>query len=119
MSYVFRRQPSLITARLKLCPPTSGRCLVSNLDPRLPSLGRTFTTSSRLKRDKYDGEAKKLNQKGLDEHEQEVKVQQRQIKVPWHRENVDKPPVDKDERATRAMTKGNCYSQSFPFVLLL
>ncbi|KAM7196863.1 Protein of unknown function, DUF607 domain containing protein [Naviculisporaceae sp. PSN 640] len=43
---------------------------------------------------KYDIEARKLNQKRLDEHEQEVKVRQHQVQRPWHRQDADKPPVD-------------------------
>ncbi|PSR77930.1 hypothetical protein BD289DRAFT_417219 [Coniella lustricola] len=42
----------------------------------------------------YDEKARKLDQKGLDEEEQKVRVKMNQTKRPWLRENADKPPAE-------------------------
>lgn len=55
----------------------------------------------------YDVEARKLNEKRLDEHEQEVKVRQHQVRRPWHRHDADKPPVDSEGKGPKEpITKG-------------
>lgn len=51
-----------------------------------------------------------LNQKGVDEaladfDDNIVESQEKQNKAPWHREGVDRPPVDK-QRSSSAMTMG-------------
>lgn len=40
-----------------------------------------------------------MNQKGLDEAEQEVRVKQNQVKRPWLREDADKPPAETPSQA--------------------
>jgi hypothetical protein len=50
--------------------------------------------------------AKKLDQKALEEQEQEVRVRQRQVQRPWHRQGADEPPVDKDGNEVAPITKG-------------
>jgi len=57
---------------------------------------RPFGDSRRRMGGGYEEKAKALNQKGLDEQEQEVQVRRHQIKRPWHREGADKPPVSED-----------------------
>lgn len=53
-----------------------------------------------------DAKAKKLNQKDLKDQEQELKARQGQVKRPWHRQDVDKPPVDKSGKEVAPITKG-------------
>lgn len=50
--------------------------------------------STAIHQDKYEEKARKLNQKGLDEAEQTVRVKQNQVKRPWLREDADKPPAE-------------------------
>jgi len=69
---------------------------------------RTFRSSPLNTRNEYDEKAKELNQKGLDEHEQQVRVRQHQVKRPWHRDGADKPPVTEDGEKTEPKTKGEC-----------
>lgn len=104
MSYVFRRQQPLIASGLRrVCgPPPWSFCPALAIQVQ----SRSISASPRWGDNKYDEAAKKLNQKGLDEHEQEVKVRQRQIKVPWHRENADKPPVGASKSELESTTKG-------------
>lgn len=93
---------------------------VQNLRPWLSST-RSFSTTAHLQREDSAAEkAKKLNQKGLDEQEKELKQddgfdsqidnaigEQRELqrRTPWHREGSDKPPVRR-RRSAGAMTKG-------------
>lgn len=64
-------------------PPTSTRIFE-----------RAFHISRPSRQDEYEEKARKLNQKGLDEAEQEVRVKQNQVKRPWLREDADKPPAE-------------------------
>lgn len=54
---------------------------------------RHIVTTQPRREDEYEAKARKLNQKGLDEHEKEVRVRQRQVHRPWHRQDADKPPI--------------------------
>jgi hypothetical protein len=67
---------------------------------------RPFSTSPTRRDDEFEEKAKKLDQKGLDEHEQEVRVRQHQVKRPWHREDADKPPVREPGDEKTPLTKG-------------
>lgn len=58
---------------------------------------RPFSCSRARQQDEYAEKARKLNQKGLDEAEQEVRVKQNQVKRPWLREDADKPPAEQRE----------------------
>jgi hypothetical protein len=75
---------------------------------------RTFSISSSRWKEDYASQAKALNQKSLDEHEDGFNKQidnaigqaeELQARTPWHREGSDRPPV-KRERSAGAMTKG-------------
>ncbi|KAK3689130.1 hypothetical protein B0T22DRAFT_167139 [Podospora appendiculata] len=67
---------------------------------------RPNSTSQRPRENEFDAKAKRLNQKRLDEHEEEVKVRQNQVKRPWNREGADRPPVEKDGNEAEPLTKG-------------
>lgn len=68
---------------------------------------RTFSFSAPRRKDSAEEKAKKLNQQGLDEHEQQVKVREHQVKRPWHREDADKPPVEEEgKRKKEPLTRG-------------
>ncbi|KAL1845324.1 hypothetical protein VTK73DRAFT_687 [Phialemonium thermophilum] len=81
-----------------------------NAEPARPAVARRASLHSspcrRVDESKYEQKAKELNQKGLDEEEQEVRVRQNQIKRPWHREGADKPPVSETQDDMKPMTKG-------------
>ncbi|KAK5662441.1 hypothetical protein OQA88_8352 [Cercophora sp. LCS_1] len=66
---------------------------------------RPLSTTRSLREDEYEAKARKLNQKGLDDHEKQVQVRQRQVHRPWHRQNADKPPVQEQED-TEPVVKG-------------
>jgi len=55
---------------------------------------RSLSTNRPFRRDEYEEKARKLNQKGLDEQEQQVRVREHQVKRPWHRDDADKPPAE-------------------------
>lgn len=109
MSCAFRRVPSqwgklprpISTASYSRCATTYSipRCAPSTsrtLEALLPreTVTRSFHSSRITYRDEHDEKARNLNQKGLDEAEQEVRVKQNQVKRPWLRENADKPPAE-------------------------
>ena len=71
-----------------------------------PAPRRTFGTSLHRGSNSYDDKAKALNQKGLDEQEQEVRVREHQVKRPWHRDGADNPPVMEDGKEKTPPTKG-------------
>ncbi|KAJ9132279.1 hypothetical protein NKR23_g11333 [Pleurostoma richardsiae] len=71
-----------------------------------PCSYRIISHSASRRRDQYDEKATRLNQKGLDEQEQQVRVMENQVKRPWHREDADKPPVDQKDGGTQPLTKG-------------
>lgn len=109
MSCAFRRVPSqwgklarpISTASFSSSAATCSipRCASSTARILEPLFSRTIATrsfhSSRIScRDEHDEKARNLNQKGLDEAEQEIRVKQNQVKRPWLRENADKPPAE-------------------------
>ncbi|KAK4151725.1 hypothetical protein C8A00DRAFT_16908 [Chaetomidium leptoderma] len=53
-----------------------------------------------------EAKAKKLNQKALDEQEQDVRARQNQVQRPWHRQGADNPPVEKNGKTIAPVTKG-------------
>ncbi|AEO58415.1 hypothetical protein MYCTH_2305722 [Thermothelomyces thermophilus ATCC 42464] len=53
-----------------------------------------------------EAKAKKLDQKVLDEQEQEVRVRQNQVKRPWHREGADDPPTVGVEKEAAPVREG-------------
>lgn len=67
---------------------------------------RAISTTRALQRDEYEEKASKLNQKSLDEHEQEVRVREHQVLRPWHRQDADKPPADEGKGGAPPITKG-------------
>jgi len=108
MSHVLRRLPGRIieTSWRGLSSPLK---VASNCQrwSRSPCLSQLLSTSAtRLHEDKYEKAAKALNQKGLDEQEQKVKVRQHQVQRPWHREDADKPTVAKEGEEKEASTQG-------------
>lgn len=76
---------------------------------------RAFSISiKRREKEDFAKQAKALNQKSLDEHEDGYNKQidnaigeaeELQARTPWHREGSDSPPV-KRNRSAGAMTKG-------------
>ncbi|KAF3765350.1 hypothetical protein M406DRAFT_219175, partial [Cryphonectria parasitica EP155] len=56
-------------------------------------------------KDGYEKKAQQLNQKGLDQEEQEVRAKQNQVKRPWLREDADKPPAEQPQKKSTD-TKG-------------
>lgn len=103
MSCAFARVPCRL-ARLASPSPVSSfstRTRNTTLARRFPTTqyaGSTLLYSSNAaaapKNNKYDEKARKLDQKGLDKEEQEVRVKMNQTKRPWLRENADKPPAE-------------------------
>ncbi|KAK4214945.1 hypothetical protein QBC37DRAFT_140646 [Rhypophila decipiens] len=98
---------------ITVLPRTLARVRISLQLPRIGETlprSRCFSTTCRAfqqSQNKYDVEARKLSQKSLDEHEQEVKVRQHQVQRPWHRQDADKPPVDDDGNTSdEPLTKG-------------
>lgn len=79
---------------------------------------RHFSASTTTRQDQYDEKAQKLNQRGLDEEEQEVRVKQNQIKRPWLREGADKPPAEQEvpqnPNAKGRTHPSSCYSCLVP-----
>ena len=87
---------------------TSSNPLISRYPVRIFSISR-----AKWKED-YASQAKALNQKSLDEHEEGFnnqidnaigEAEELQARTPWHREGSDRPPV-KRMRSASAMTKG-------------
>lgn len=128
-------KPTLHTFRSRPYESTFAQpaSIFQNIRPSTPAASlskKNFSTSLRHTKD-HAVEAKKLNQKGMDEQEKEVKDQDKkdkkdfdynnqlddavgearelQARTPWHREGSDKPPVRRMRQAS-AMTKGNYYS---------
>ncbi|EAA30422.1 hypothetical protein GE21DRAFT_10580 [Neurospora crassa] len=52
------------------------------------------SVSPKTRETEAEAKAKKLDQKRLDEHEEEVRAREQQVRRPWHREGADKPPVE-------------------------
>lgn len=52
-----------------------------------------------------EAKAKRLDQRVLDEQEQEVRTRQGQVKRPWHRQGADDPPVT-DKEFAEPVTEG-------------
>ncbi|KAK3935378.1 hypothetical protein QBC46DRAFT_323495 [Diplogelasinospora grovesii] len=111
MNHVFRRLPSQLT-RCGLRGSTYRSVEVRQWSHSVYDTGaaavssRAFSISRSCRKDEWEAKARKLSQKGLDEHEQEVKVRQHQVKRPWHRQNADKPPVDEKRKEVEPITKG-------------
>lgn len=84
--------PCAATYSIPRCAPSTSMTLGA-LFPR-EIVTRSFHSSRINYRDEHDEKARDLNQKGLDEAEQEVRVKQNQVKRPWLRENADKPPAE-------------------------
>ena len=83
--------------------------------PRIPivSLRQSSSSVSREAREsEADAKAMKLNQKRLDEHEEEVRAREQQVRRPWHREGADKPPVE-DDGNSEPIAKGKQLQASF------
>lgn len=57
---------------------------------------RLFSVAQVLRKDQFDEQAQKLNQKALDQEEQEIRVKDNQIRRPWHRQDADKPPAEQE-----------------------
>ena len=95
MSHSFRRLSSSLL-RQSFAPKHNLAC------HRLgtPTSSKAFSTARIWQRDQYEEKARKLNQQGLDEHEQEVRVRQHQIKRPWHRDDADRPPAEETSEET-------------------
>ena len=77
--------------------------------PRIPIVALRHASSSvsrETRETEAEAKAKKLDQKRLDEHEEEVRAREQQVRRPWHREGADKPPVDGNGNTTEPMVKG-------------
>lgn len=68
------------------------------------------SVSPKTRETEAEAKAKKLDQKRLDEHEEEVRAREQQVRRPWHREGADKPPV---EGNTEPIAKGNQQLQTW------
>jgi len=106
MSYLLRRLPGQLARCAVTATPRVSRSVVPKFSHCRP---RAFSITLARLGDKYEEEAKRLNQKGLDEHEQEVRVRQHQVKRPWHRQDADKPPVDEKGETEERLTTGTCH----------
>lgn len=112
MNYVFgRAQRQLTRSSLGWRAPMT--CQFQTPNAPLPLgcamfAGRLSRTVSTAKPDETEPEAKvrRLDQKMLDEQEQEVRVRQSQVKRPWHRQGADAPPADKAKSEGEPFTKG-------------
>lgn len=80
-----------------------------------PGAVRTLNSSMTTRQESGDEKAQKLDQEGLDEKEQEVRVKQKQVKRPWLREDADKPPAE--QGPTSGPTKGKLTRREHPFQL--
>ncbi|KAK3388759.1 hypothetical protein B0T20DRAFT_102197 [Sordaria brevicollis] len=75
--------------------------------PRIPIVALRQASSSvspKTRETEADAKAKKLSQKRLDEHEEEVRAREQQVRRPWHREGADKPPVQ--DSGSQPIAKG-------------
>ena len=71
------------------------------------ALRQASSSVSRVTREtEAEAKAKKLDQKRLDEHEEEVRAREQQVSRPWHREGADKPPVDDNGDSVEPIAKG-------------
>ena len=108
MSHVFRRLAVQLagapTKAVRHTPPIA--TITAGWIACAPVARRTFGSSLPRASNGYDDKARALNQKGLDEQEQEVKVREHQIKRPWLRDGADKPPVPKDGEPNSPSAKG-------------
>ncbi|CAN8104515.1 unnamed protein product [Discula destructiva] len=101
MSRAIRRVPCHLLGRLARPPSTASfaLCAANNTitppNPFAQRLSRRSIHSSPLLLDRCDDKARKPDQKGLDEAEQEARVKQNQVKRPWLREDADKPPAER------------------------
>ncbi|KAJ4417924.1 hypothetical protein N0V82_005881 [Gnomoniopsis sp. IMI 355080] len=106
MSCAFRRMPCRlgrlawpISSAASSTAPTIHRCAPTTANQfglRFPLkiATRAFHSSQSTRTNETDDKARDLNQKGLDEAEQQVRVKQKQVERPWLRENADKPPAE-------------------------
>lgn len=88
----------------------SSRCLPVRARAQSPIEAwttRAFSSSPWRGQGQHDDKAQPPNQKGLDQHEQEVRVRRNQVKRPWLREDADKPPAEKPLEQQPPDTKGN------------
>ena len=109
MSYAFRRLSTQLAApatRVAWRRASPGVAMTTGRVACVPVLRRPFGSSLRRTSNGYDDKARALNQKGLDEQEQEVQVREHQIRRPWHRDGADKPPVSEDGEADNSPVKG-------------
>lgn len=112
MNYVFgRAQRQLTRSPLGWRAPTTCRFQTPNAPlplGRVVFAGRLSRMVSTAKPDETepDAKARRLDQKMLDEQEQEVRVRQSQVKRPWHRQGADAPPADKPKSEGEPFTKG-------------
>lgn len=74
------------------CAPTTATQFGLHFRRSIPK--RSFHSSQITHANEPDEKARDLNQKGLDEAEQQVRVKQKQVERPWLRENADKPPAE-------------------------
>ncbi|KUI58328.1 Calcium uniporter protein 5, mitochondrial [Cytospora mali] len=107
MSCAFRRVPCQLARLTRPLSPTLSTSATASLrltrTPRVPPTSpftvlsvRAFSNSPIIRQDGGEAKARKLNQKGLDEQEQEVRAKQKQVQRPWIREDADKPPAEQD-----------------------
>ncbi|KAL2192345.1 hypothetical protein P885DRAFT_47930 [Corynascus similis CBS 632.67] len=71
-----------------------------------PGRVRGVTSQATPDQTEPEAKAKKLDQKVLDEQEQEVRARQNQVKRPWHRQGADKPPVVGGEKEVAPINEG-------------
>lgn len=108
MSYLSRRLPCRLGNRFARPIPASITTSITTPTARAAQAARKapipverlasvylFSTNHALRKDQYEEQARKLNQKGLDQQEQEIRVKENQLRRPWHRQDVDKPPAEK------------------------
>lgn len=75
--------------------------------------GATSSPQKSSRKISNEQRAKDLNQQGVDEalsnfDSAVADEREKQVRTPWHREGVDKPPVRR-QRSAGAMTKGKCH----------
>lgn len=120
MSCAFRRVPCQLARLSRPLSPTISPSVTGSICPTwthrtvpsLPSTARAvrnFNTTPIAHEESGEAKARKLNQKGLDEEEQAVRVKQKQVKRPWLREDADKPPAE--QGPTSGPTKGKFLSR--------
>lgn len=77
--------------------------------PRIPIVAlrqASTSVSPKTRETEADAKAKKLSQKRLDEHEEEVRAREQQVRRPWLREGADKPPVEGNGDSAEPIAKG-------------